>query len=633
MTNNPDEISSTEKLLKVIRSSSDKGAPQPGRRERAGLFSGLREKLLPSGKSRDCIGVEIFRDAINLVRTSKTRARRVVVHAVSEPLPDGLAIDHPEFAHFLREQIEKCGPRPQKADIWACLPASKGEMWSVRVPKVRKGLGHAVYWSARKEKSFNEAGHLFDYRITGETTEDGVQKRIAEVCIVPKADVDLYKTVFARAGFPLKGVTVPAFAAESLFYREVVEPGPEAFAVLFIGEESSWIDIHSEGRILFSRVIRTGRDSVIHSLMQEYQEQAGRDNEIVLTLEPETGGFSEETAVGPPGEGLSGSDEALTMEQAERILAGFATGSPQPAGIFTFEQVFGMIEPVLERLARQLERTFDHSVNVLKNPAPASIYICGTLPILPRIVGYFGDQLGIRATLLDVLDTSMSHVSPELVIPEPGHRFSLVSTTGLAMPTPHAINFLRTASDRELENDARRTTNAVAAGCALLIALTAGYWWTSAQALNHPRAEVERLEQSLAAFSPRVDMEMLTRLAGQYREEQQAIGEYSRKLQPVAMINEISRVTPENIKLLGLTMSMGRPGENKGPDENHMLVVEGFVREGALDHHTVLAAYVRQLRRSPLVRDITVRRAEKDHFLADGEVVYRFVLNIEFRKV
>lgn len=630
MSNDNNDISSTEKLLKVIRKRDAGDAAQFEDFSQPGFFEKIKRQWI-SQRPGDVIGVEITRDTIKLVRTAKGKPGMEVVYAASEPIPGGMNIEHPEFPDFLKQQLVKSGAISKKTDIWASLPLSKGEIWSLRVPKIRKGLANAVYWSARKEKTFDESNTVFDYRITGETLDNDTRKLAVDFCTAPADDVALYKKVFSGIGYPLTGITLPAFALNNLFYNRIVTPpGQKTYAVLCIGEESSSINIYGkENKIFFSRVIRTGRDSLVDSVImahdQQYENQGDPPpggSEIGLEGSGDGGGS------GKPEQALS----SLSRQEALRLLKSSGDKSPESPGVFSSGQVFPMIEPALERLARQLERTIHHAGTILKNPSPGRIYICGSVSFLPGIADFFSEQLDIPAEVLDVIDPETAHVSNSLLFTDIEDRFSLVSTSGLAMPSGETINFLHTAFDKGREKLAMRSTNAVAAGCAMLFVLTAGYWWYALHEQDQARMAVAGLEQRLSEYSPRLDMDMITQMAQKHREMQKELVDYSRKLHAVGVINEIQGLTPEHIRMRNITVDMSRPEAGARADREPSLILEGFILEDAFGFEAEMAGYIRQLRRSPLVREVTVRRGTRDFIVAD-EAVYRFIINIDLEQV
>ncbi len=579
------EITSTEKLLEVIRGSDYGASRPPENTEPPGLMRRIRSGWFPSG-SRGVTGVEIFRDTLNIVRINRDKSGSQPVYAARIDLPENIEIHHTDFPAFLKKQLSVADPF-RKTDIWACLPPSRGETWNVLVPRVKKKLTNAVYWSARKERAFDENEYCFDYRITEEVIDKGIPKLMARVCIASLRDINLYRKIFSEAGYPIKGITLPSFSLENLFARRWVDPGNDAYAALYIGEDSSYIEIHGRRTTLFNRVIRTGRDSILDSFIAEYREQTHE------------GG----------GSGSSSSPE--DRQKAARILKQQAELSG--------ESLLDLIHPALERLARQLERTIDHSVNVLENPAPQQIYICGAISFLPGLSEFFSEQLGIMAVIMDVPEEQSAQV-----FPKGNERPCLVSTAGLAMPADNTVNFLYTAVDKDRERKAIRNTNFVAALCALLFVATAAWWWTARYELQQVHSETAELEEQLAGFNPRLTTDDLARLAGELREKKDELRRYSRKLYPVAVFRELSRITPGGIELLALRLESEQTAASaRNRRKEPLLMIEGFIRSGPS---------LLQLRRSSIFKNTSVAGTRVDT-LDTGETVYRFTLNMELTQI
>ncbi len=612
------EISSTERLLNLVRGNDADTSDSLGGKPKPRVWDKLRLGNLSFLGSKSYIGVEFFRDNLNLVHIVRSQSRFHLVRTLSIPLRQEMDLENPEFANILQGQLQKMDPGG-KARIWASLPATAGEIWSCKVPKVRKGLTNVVYWSARKEKSFDPSEYMFDYRIKAPETEGGVTKLGAEVCIASRREVNRYQKVFADIGYPLTGLTLPAFGLENLIHNGWADPGVETYAILYIGETYSYIVIYSQGMILLSRVIRTGWDSILDALSMEYSRQApgnakhdSTGSDMVLKESP-----------------------SMTREQAADLLAripvtedaGEFQGEQQPS----WEQILNMVHPALERLARQLERTIDHSVNMLSNPAPEFIYIAGAISYLPGLPEFFTEELGISTDLLDVLQYPGKKDSGISGSAHLAKRMYLVSAAGLAMPSHQTINFLHTAMDRDQEKNAMRNANIVAASCALAFVLVAGYWYYSLQELEEVKTSKKQLEQELSEYDPRLEMDMLTRMAEEHKQGMRDVRKYARRLQVVAVLSELTRITPEYIHVQELRLE---PAEGEGlPEEAGLsLAVDGFIRGDPGDFRSRITSYFSQLRDSPFFVSSQLQSREI-HEIPDGEEIYRFVINIELKQV
>lgn len=616
------EISSTEKLLNVIRRNDGKTDDLLPEKAPAGNGRRAGRKWLPS-RAKTYVGVEILRDSVNVVQTRRRRGTWEVLAAAPAPLPAGMTPESPEFPEFLKARMQQLHD-PRSSEIWACLPPAKGEIWNVRAPRVKRGLSNAVYWSARREKAFAETECVFDYRITGETAEDRAPKLLAQACTAPAADIAGYRRMFSEIGYPLSGITLPAFALENLFSSKWIDPGQDTWAVVYIGDEASCIDIHSRDAILFSRVVKTGKESILDALGRNYTKAAVGEEAIEMEVPRQQGPEEDRPALGRE-------ESVRVLDQLRRAGSGQKTPGALPG--ISGERVFEMILPALERLARQLERTIDHCVHSLHNPAPACVYIFGEVTFIAGLADFFGEQLGIAAEVPDLPAPDPTRATGGVLNPEPVLAPGLSCAAGLAMPSPKTINFLRTALDRDEEKKALRGTNFVAAACALLFVITAGYWGMSRHEIKELRAENHRLEKRLAQYTPRLQMADLDRLVEQIGAAGKELARFSNRLRPVAVLKEINRLTPPTVGLLSLKMETAPPGAESGRNRENAIRIEGFITGQTMNAEAHLASYLLRLRRSPLFETADIRGAarEKLHPASDTEA-YKFTIRIVLKE-
>ncbi len=144
------DIDSTEKLLNLIRKGPSQSVTEghAPRRSASPLWTSLRNRVLPF-RSRKVMGLEILRDSLHIALSEKTRSGWRLLHASSVDIPADMTVDTPEFKDFLQNQLQDLDPR-KTAEVWFALPASRGEIWSIRIPRVKKGMDNVLYWSARK---------------------------------------------------------------------------------------------------------------------------------------------------------------------------------------------------------------------------------------------------------------------------------------------------------------------------------------------------------------------------------------------------------------------------------------------------------------------------------------------------
>jgi Tfp pilus assembly PilM family ATPase/Tfp pilus assembly protein PilN len=617
------EISSTEKLLNVIRGNDEKGRALTDDPPEHRPALGFKQKLQPFAQASH-VGVEILRDRVNLVEARRRRSGWQIISASSTPMPEGMDIQNPDFPLFLKSLFLKLGNTKNKK-IWTFLSPAKGETWTSQVPKIKKGLSNAAYWSARKDKAFEQDQFVFDYRICGQATEKQIPKFLADASIGSADGIREYKELFSKAGLRLHGITLPTFALENILHCCRKQSETEIIAVVYIGEDASCIDIHSPERIVFSRVVRTGKDSIIDSLRTGYSGKQPDEDSLVIETINETG-----------------KSHSLSMDrnQAMEVLGQLGNKTPgksdlkEAAGL-SQQNVFEMILPALERLVRQVERTIDYSVNVLYQPAPVRIIIFGAMEISPEITDFFSNQLAIPAHTPDLLSCRGIDADPKIFQAGFGLNIDMASAAGLAMPSKNTINFLHTAFDRDREKKAIFGTNVVAAACAFLFVLIAGYWWMCRHELNSLTNHNNQLKQEIESYEPKISSEDIITLADDIKENHEKLQKLSNRLLPVAALAEISRLTPDNIYLLKLQIKNNQNRDFKTKDKTSLLWMEGFVAGRSSDARAHLAEYMIALRKSALFKTVEIQTRQAslpEDVLKSGET-YGFALRLTLKEV
>ena len=612
------DIDSTEKLLNLIR----KGAPREIVNNRvsqapaAGFWKGLKGRMLPF-RTRRVIGLELLRDNLHITLSEQSKSGWTIIKASSINLPAEMNLDTPEFQVFLQNHLQNIDPE-KTSEVWVTLPASKGEILNIRVPRVKKGISNVVYWSARKEKNFDTQEYYFDYRIRGEVDEGGTKKIQAEVSLAQAEEINKYKKIIGDIGYRLEGVTLPAFSLDNLFQDSRDELRDKSYAILCIGEDNSCINFYRDGTVLISRVLRTGEDSFLDSISMEHSRQDQEGHDLSDLQVSSSTNLLEES---------SGSREKALqilkqLQHDGRKSSEDDDKSPSSA--------LDLIYPALERLSRQLERTIDQLVKVMDHPAPEEIFICGKIAFLQGIADFFSQNLDIPAQILDVPSSPNVQVENTITEMEPDERLSLVSAVGLTMPWTGTVNFLHTAMDKEREAAAMRNTNLVAAGCALAFVVVAGYWAWMGHQLEQAREETLSLQDQLSEYSPMLTREMLQDLVEEHQDFKDAVKSRAQRLQAVALVGEIGRITPDDFRLLEMILELDSQTDEDERRQN--LIVEGFIRGEGDNFETRMTSYLVDLRNSPLFRSAHIHRSSRGTLEEEGEV-FRFVLNIDPERI
>jgi hypothetical protein len=120
----------------------------------------------------------------------------------------------------------------------------------------------------------------------------------------------------------------------------------------------------------------------------------------------------------------------------------------------------------------------------------------------------------------------------------------------------------------------------------------------------------------------------MNRLAADYLERTTRLRQYAQKFVPVAVLSELSAITPPHIRLLNLRMETGQHDARQA----RFLVVDGFIKGEGINFETHLSSYLFRIRNSPLFADTTIQTSNTVNFESEGQVL-RFVININLKQV
>jgi len=630
------EISSTEKLLNVIRGKA-KAAPdaEPSyrpvvpKRKKASPFS----SLAPAFQRPVTIGVDIGHQALQMVKVEETAADQWrLVDFRRVPIPASTTRGTHEFTGFLKSELGKfCGPA-KGLQLWNLMSSSKVDVRFIKIPKVpRKQLENAIYWTAKRELSFEDMDTILDFEVQSDVVEQGVKKTSVMVYTVPRRDVESVVELFNDAGYPLSGLTVAPFAIQNLFRTKWMPTYGETLASLYIGHDGARIDIYSRGSLILTRDIKTGMNSMVESLVEGYTDRRRPSTRDLRWS------------------GAAATDFTITPTQAQKLIMSLdpdapALGPDDAGHDLSEEDIFDMIRPALDRLVRQVERTFAN----LGGEKVSRVYISGVVNAYRPLIDYIGEQLGIDSGIMDPLDPSIPYISGYTAPATSSEKASLSVAVGLALSdNARTPNLLFTYKEKEKMATVSRVNRAILFSMAavIIVGLTAFAW--QERIASKKKATIADLNQQLSSLNLMVDTKLILQMAAKDREERRKKKEYSERYLGMAVLSELSALTPENVRFLKIKTSLGKP-EGKGapaakaaekgaapakPAEApaKTLEIDGIVTGERSMLEGALSSYVLRLKGSPLVREATVQRSVVETLQqnkAEGEVLH-FVLNIK----
>ena len=618
-----DEISSTEKLLDLIRGKSNTASDSTSIAPRKSTTSSLKNSLIQAFplKKKIVVGVDIGSAELKMVMIGQALdKKREMLEYSSLPFESDMSKDSPQFSSFLQSALNDfCGDL-KNIEIWSAISSANVTTRYLRIPLVpKKQVANAVYWTFKKEVSFNENKEIFDFDVLGEIAEDGDEKIEVMSYAAPKREISQLKHIFSKSGYPLTGISIVPFALQNLVRSQWIETDGENTCTLFIGSDWSRIAIFSKGNLVLSRDIKAGIKSMIASISEK------ADN-----------GFPEQSVVTDDTDGTAmgvGLDEMTQIDekQAQRLFFTIThdslTLTDVESGLkYKADDIFKMILPALERVIRQVERTIKHFSLNYKDGGVNKIYISGEVSGNRRIVDYIGDQLSLNVDTIDLF-TSNQFLSSDVSGPDSAlERGAFVPAAGMALSNNSTTpNFIFTHEEKAKHTKFLLINRSFIVAFLLLLALCIGVSFWQSNKLDRKRATLSQLQQELEQHSPILDQNLIIKMVTKVQRKTDTLDAISKRYLGMAVISEISELTPTNISLFSIIAEFGRPfsynqEEKESKDKNKLLNIEGVIFGDRMKLETSLANYIVKLKNSPMFgRPVIKKRTFK--FFEDKEVL------------
>ncbi len=618
------EISSTEKLLDLIRSNS---SPEPGaasaQRSKTPFFKRLKSgfQTAVSIKKSITVGVDIGYNEIKLVKMmSLGHSRYELLDYAHIPFEPGVTPDHPDFSRFLKLNLGRFRGSGKKAAIWGNISSARVEMRYLKIPKVPpKQIPNVVYWSHKKVAPYNEAEAVFDYEILRERVEEGSPKYDVVSLTAPQAEIDHFKTVFAKSGYPLNGISIVPFAFQNLFRTGWIQTDVKTVSSLYIGRDWSRIDIFSGGNLVLSRGIKAGIKTMSEAMRGEIVDREPEDNGIEIPAD-----FLETPTSAP--RPVEPTRSKIDSEKAKEIFFSLVHDASPEAEIDAElgpeeEEIFKMILPALERLVQQVERTYEHYAANIENERVQKIYISSGIRPHRRIVDYIGDELGLPRETFDPFTTDAQFLGEVTGPKSDAVRGSFAPAMGMALSdNAHTPNFLHTFTEKA-KTARNRLFSRIFMVCFLAVmASCVGYYMWQGTVIDEKKGSVSRLQSQLKRYKMRVDQKLILNLVEKTRQKNVEFREFSRKYMGLVVLTEISNRTPPNVRLTSISVQVSGNPINTGETLQKYLKLEGIVLGDRLSMEASLASYLLKLDDSPLFDKPAINSKEKS-FLFDKEVL------------
>ncbi len=556
------------------------------------------------------IGVDFGPESLRMAKVSNAGGRQKLLAYKRIPYDPAMMPGSADFVSFLRDKLREFVKGVRSPQIWSLVSSAKAELWHITIPKVpRRQIIEAVYWSVKKEKQFEESEYLLDFDVVGDITEKGVPKLAVTVCLVPRAQVDETANIFAKAGFKLHGLTIAPIALQTLFRSRWIQTDAGTCANLYVGRNWSRIDIFDKSNLVLSRGIKAGVNSMVESLVDNYNQQnaSGDDGFSIDTSSGEAPVISMELddaltldLSDDGGPQLESSVQKMDLNQGKHVLFSKLLGTPKkvvgPGSELSDREVLDLVLPSIERLVRQIERTFEYHSTTMGNEPVEQVYFSSVICTNRLLLQYIYSQLGIESLILDPLhpdNPNMGRVaSPESAVERLEYNLVVALALSVDAITP---NFLFTYKDREKVKQSQLVDKLIYVATIFLLLVLAGVYMWQGTKITDASAELATLQRTLAAYQPKVTEEKLKKMAEQVHKQNLKMKMASLRYQSQGVLGEIFALTSKNISLLNIKMDLGpyeplpqdevatdkkkkkKASAKKKTDYNKLITVEGII--------------------------------------------------------
>jgi len=547
------------------------------------------------------VGIHIEGEEIHLVGLAHRHGRDVTLAGLrTVPIPAG-GIDSPGFAERLRAALHGFGA-DASTRLWMVWPSEESNVRALRIPPVpRPQIPNTVAWLFKSETAFDDEETVFDFEVDGEVREPGGTKLGVTAYVVPRREAEKLQALFQSIDFSLTGITLPFFALRNVVRRAAPGGSEEPQVLVRVAGAWSQIAVFVKGVCVVTRTIMSGIHGLIESIVQN-------------------------------------SNGRMEPDAARAALRSAAAGNHETAG--GGADLFPMIRPSLQRLVGQIERTLEShfsSPERGRGEHARRILVAGPLGSWQAVTDFLQAELGAPAQVLDPA-AALGGADRWPSLSEVG-RVPYAEATGAALADCIATpNVLYTRRAKEQAAAARRGHLAGAGLLLAVLAVASGALLWQRDILRERQGRVNRLQAQLASFQPQLEEQQVMKAAEAVMAQRRAVKRLSREYTGLAVMSELSALTPPNISLTSINLMLGpipraekteNPKKRGGrpPQPNRVLDLNGIVRGERQLLEAYLAQYVLRMEGASLFRQASVRGS--DVLSAGEEKLLSFRLRVE----
>lgn len=608
-----DEITSTEQLLTLIRNNDE----QNDVIEESSPVE-MPQKVEPE-RDNITIGIDIRDHDIILVKIASTTKG---LWKLIDCQRSQLSADNSESENVTPKRISNCIKNfignIKQYRLWAFVSSEKTDVRHVLIPKVQeKQLAKSIFWTAKKEMNFDEELTYLNYELIGDITQKGIGKTSVMVYTIPKHQIISIKELFVHAGYPLSGISTPEFSTQNLLRGDLLSGSGGTIATLRIEETYSKISVYRHGYLTLTRKIKACLNSMSESLVEKIKENYASSMDT---------------------------NHMFSLDYARNLLIKNISQSRHPEIVedensIDQNQIFNGIFPAVERLVRQIERTFQHFNTLFSEDIINLLYIEGPVGRFGSMTQYISEELNINVSSLDVVRPGIPHFA-EFKKKDPGvYGEHFTPAIGLAMSDyqESAPNYLVDYLDKERMILNERINKGIRIGLTIATILCFCLLIFQIFDSRQNKYEIKALKEKLTAHGPRVDQNLILQEAARMKSLYKSQKKIAEKYFGLATITELIERNPNYIQLNRIRLDIGPlVVKKRRRKSDKRAIIEGMVfkekigQQGRDIFETSLANYVLSLEKSPIFINPSIREKSFEHIDRYGEVLI-FELQIQIQ--
>jgi hypothetical protein len=189
-------------------------------------------------------------------------------------------------------------------------------------------------------------------------------------------------------------------------------------------------------------------------------------------------------------------------------------------------------------------------------------------------------------------------------------------------------NFIYTYKDKQTVDNAKRVNRIVATSVVFFLAVCAGAYVWGNSFLKEKNQQLVQLQRDVETFKPLVNKNLIVNLASQTKKKRQSLKKLGERYKGMAVINEISNITPAEIKLLNITANFGDGIKANTDERRQTLILEGIITGDRLTFESTLAGYIVRIGSSPLFHTPSIENKSFKFFNNVEVMQFRAMLDL-----